>query len=31
VKNLAAFAEIVGNPEDRAAILQNPRGLFRFG
>ncbi len=30
-KNLAAFAEIVGNPEDRAAILQNPRGLFRFG
>lgn len=30
-KNLAAFAEIVGNPEDRAAILQNPRGLFGFG
>jgi predicted TIM-barrel fold metal-dependent hydrolase len=30
-KNLAAFTEIVGNPDDRAAILQNPRGLFRFG
>lgn len=28
---LAAFSEIVGAPGDRAAILQNPRGLFRFG
>jgi predicted TIM-barrel fold metal-dependent hydrolase len=27
---LAAFAEIVGDPDDRTAILQNPRGLFRF-
>jgi predicted TIM-barrel fold metal-dependent hydrolase len=30
-KNLAAFTEIVGNPDDRAEILQNARGLFRFG
>lgn len=30
-KALAAFTEIAGDPDDRAAILQNPRGLFRFG
>jgi predicted TIM-barrel fold metal-dependent hydrolase len=30
-KALAAFTEIVGDPDDRAAILQNPRDLFRFG
>jgi predicted TIM-barrel fold metal-dependent hydrolase len=29
-KTFGAFAEIVGAPDDRAAILQNPRGLFRF-
>jgi predicted TIM-barrel fold metal-dependent hydrolase len=31
VTSLAAFAEIVGDPADRTEILQNPRGLFRFG
>jgi predicted TIM-barrel fold metal-dependent hydrolase len=30
-KALATFADIVSDPADRAAILQNPRGLFRFG
>ena len=30
-KNFAAFGEIVGDPDDHAAILQNPRELFRFG
>ncbi|WP_445493065.1 amidohydrolase family protein [Rhodopseudomonas sp. RCAM05734] len=30
-KTLAFFTDMVGNAEDRAAILQNPRGLFRFG
>ncbi|SIO33045.1 Predicted metal-dependent hydrolase, TIM-barrel fold [Bradyrhizobium erythrophlei] len=29
-KALAAFGEIVGDPDDRTAILQNPRDLFRF-
>ncbi len=30
-KSLAAFAEIVGDPDDRSEILRNPRELFRFG
>lgn len=30
-KNLAFFTDMVGNSDDRVAILQNPRELFRFG
>ncbi len=30
-KNLAAFAEIVADKDERTEILQNPRGVFRFG